>query len=143
MISAFDICPCNIVLNEIAIELGKNFDEGGNNARTGLLNNQLLEKLNSLEFYKVQGAKSLGREWVEENFFLLVNSIQISSQDKLNTVCEHIAQQISKHATHGKMLVTGGGAYNNYLIERIKFHSSADLIIPEKKIIEFKKVIIK
>ncbi len=141
---AFDICPVNIVLNQLAQTLGKNYDNEGNLARSGSLNTNLLEKLNNLDYYTVSGAKSLGREWVDEVFFPVLKSFEISVQDKLNTICEHIGFQISKNAngTKSKMLITGGGAYNTYLVERIKFHSNTEIIIPDKQIIEFKEALI-
>ena len=60
----------------------------------------------------------------------------------LNTLCEHIALQISLHTKKYETLVTGGGALNRYLVNRIKFHSSSKIIIPNKKIIEFKEALI-
>lgn len=142
-LTAFDICPVNLVLNQLVITLGKSYDSEGEFARSGSLNNNLLEKLNNLDFYKTSGAKSLGREWVEEVFFPVTNSFEISVQDKLNTVCEHIALQIAKHVNNAKtkMLITGGGAYNSYLIERIKFHTH-EVIIPDKQTIEYKEALI-
>lgn len=141
---AFDICPVNLVLNQLAQTLGKIYDNEGELARSGSLNNNLLEKLNTLDFYKTAGAKSLGREWVEDIFFPVVNSFEISAQDKLNTVCEHIALQIAKHANNStpKMLITGGGAYNNYLIERIKSHAQTEIVIPDNQTIEYKEALI-
>lgn len=141
---AFDICPVNLVLNTLAQTLGKSYDNEGELARYGSLNKNLLEKLNNLDFYKTTGTKSLGREWVEEVFFPVLNSFEISTQNKLNTVCEHIALQIAKHAkdSKAKTLITGGGAYNSYLLERIKFHVQAEVIVPDKQTIEFKEALI-
>lgn len=142
--AAFDICPVNLVLNTVAQKLGKTYDSEGDFARSGSLNNKLLDKLNNLDFYKTTGAKSLGREWVEQVFFPVLNSFEISAHDKLNTVCEHIALQIAKHAknTTAKMLVTGGGAYNSYLMERLKVHIQAEVIIPDNQTIEYKEALI-
>ena len=142
--SAFDICPVNLVLNTLAQTLGKNYDSEGDFARSGSLNNNLLEKLNNLDFYKTTGAKSLGREWVEQVFFPVLNSFEISAEDKLNTVCEHIALQIAKHAKDAtsKMLVTGGGAYNSYLMERLKIYTQTEVIIPNNQTIEYKEALI-
>ncbi|MGE0635775.1 MAG: anhydro-N-acetylmuramic acid kinase [Bacteroidia bacterium] len=141
---AFDICPVNLALNQLAQTLGKSFDSEGDFARSGLVNGKLLENLNNLDFYKTKGAKSLGREWVEDIFFTVINSFEISAQDKLNTVCEHVALQIAKHtnAPKAKMLITGGGTYNSYLLERIKFHAQTEVIIPDKQTIEYKEALI-
>lgn len=141
---AFDICPVNLVLNQLAQSVGKNYDNEGELAHSGSANNNLLEKLNQLDFYSTFGAKSLGREWVEEVFFPIINSFEIPIQNKLNTICEHIAVQIAKHANNPKekMLITGGGAFNNYLINRIKTHTQSEVIIPDKQTIEYKEALI-
>lgn len=141
---AFDICPVNLALNKLSQELGKKYDNKGEFARSGKLNSKLLEKLNRLDYYKAKGAKSLGREWVEEVFLPVINSFDVSVHDKLKTVCEHIAFQIAVYANRkkSKMLVTGGGAYNGYLIERIRFHSKSSVVIPDKQTIEFKEALI-
>lgn len=141
---AFDICPVNIVLNILANNLGKKFDNKGKLARSGNLNNEIFEKLNGLDFYNQKGSKSLGREWVEKVFLPKLNQFKISNEDKLSTICEHIAFQISKQIEKpkNKLLITGGGAYNNYLIERIKAHSSSEIIIPDAQTIEYKEALI-
>jgi len=66
---AFDICPVNIVLNYFAKYLGKDFDENGDFARAGKVNSDILEKLNSLEYYYQNPPKSLGIEWVNDYIF--------------------------------------------------------------------------
>jgi 1,6-anhydro-N-acetylmuramate kinase len=43
----------------------------------------------------------------------------------------------------GTLFITGGGAYNDFLIERIQFHlPSIKIIIPENTILEFKEAVI-
>jgi anhydro-N-acetylmuramic acid kinase len=43
----------------------------------------------------------------------------------------------------GKMLVTGGGAYNDFLIERMQFHlPKIEIFIPENNTLEFKEALI-
>ena len=66
-------------------------------------------------------------------------------EDKLATFTRHIAQQISLaiEIKNGKMLITGGGAYNDFLIKSIKdFLPKIVVVIPENKILEFKEAII-
>lgn len=142
---AFDICPVNIVLNNIAAACGKEYDKNGDIASCGKMNSDLLNKLNGLDFYKNPFPKSLGKEWVTENFNPLVDEFSISSEDKLHTICEHISFQISNIVNQkkkDKMLVTGGGAYNSFLISRLKEKCKVEIVIPEKKIIDFKEALI-
>lgn len=142
---AFDICPVNIVLNELANKFRKEFDKGGKMASKGKLCLELLKKLNALPFYKINPPKSLGREWVENTFLPILDSFDISIQDKLRTVVEHIAFQIAAvvnlpaRKAVQPLLITGGGCYNKFLVERISFHSKLEIILPDDKTIQFKE----
>jgi anhydro-N-acetylmuramic acid kinase len=142
---AFDICPVNIVLNGLAGKLGKEFDKGGEIASKGQVNQQLLGKLNKLRFYKMTHPKSLGREWVENIFFPIINTYNISVQDKLRTVVEHAAIQIalatnSEFKTlNSQLLITGGGAYNTFLLGRIAFYAKSRIFLPKDVTIQFKE----
>jgi anhydro-N-acetylmuramic acid kinase len=142
---AFDICPVNIVLNELAHRANEIFDEGGRMARQGKINEALLSELNALEYYQLKPPKSLGREWVEEIVFPIINKYNIHNLDLLKTFTEHIAVQISNTLieNHGdSLLLTGGGAYNTYLIERLKILSGKSIYIPEPTLIEYKEALI-
>ncbi len=142
---AFDICPVNIVLNDLANKLGKEFDKNGKIASQGKINNKLLSQLNDLSFYKTNPPKSLGREWICNYFFPVFDSFSISIQDKLRTVVEHIAIQISSTVNcqlptaNCQLLATGGGAYNSFLIKRISAHTKCKVILPQDKMIQFKE----
>jgi len=65
---AYDICPVNMTLNEVARITGKEYDSNGNLARSGDIQEGLLKQLNALEFYSSPGPKSLGREWYVKVF---------------------------------------------------------------------------
>ena len=145
---AYDICPVNVVLNHFAEKLGTPYDTNGNFAQGGNIQNELLEKLNTLEFYKQLPPKSLGIEWVNSEIFPLIDKFTISEKEVLRTFTEHIAYQISE-AVKGisaerqkTILITGGGAYNGFLIERIKFYTTNKIEIPDAKIIEYKEALI-
>jgi len=140
-ITAFDICPVNIVMNEISQKLGFDFDESGEIAKNGKLLPQLLEKLNNLEFYNKQAPKSLGREWVEE-FIKPLLLEEYKTKDILHTFCEHIAIQIGVFLKDKSALFTGGGVFNTYLMSRIKRYSTSEIIIPSKETINFKEALI-
>lgn len=142
---AHDICPVNLILNELAKEAGLEYDSDGQLASQGSIINGLLDELNHLSFYSLPGPKSLGREMIVDVFLPLLERYRAYTLiDRLSTCNEHIAQMIG-HATmkkSGKMFVTGGGAYNGDLVARIRKYTNAAVIIPERKIIEFKEALI-
>ncbi|SHG31619.1 anhydro-N-acetylmuramic acid kinase [Chryseobacterium vrystaatense] len=140
---AFDISPVNIVLNRLAQKFNKNFDENGQLARTGKIDNDLLDKLNSLDFYSQPHPKSLGIEWCCECVFPLFENIETA--DAMATFTEHVAHQISHIINTNSLknvLCTGGGTYNTFLIEKIKEKTESEIIIPEKEIIDYKEALI-
>lgn len=140
---AFDICPVNIVLNPLAEKFGLKFDKDGELGRQGKVNHDLLDQLNSLTFYSEKHPKSLGREWVEKYVVPILKKSAASDVDKLRTFYEHIAIHIAASVSgKGKMLVTGGGTFNKFLIERIKAHCSVEIVLPEPELIEFKEALI-
>ncbi|HSO86221.1 MAG TPA: anhydro-N-acetylmuramic acid kinase [Draconibacterium sp.] len=140
---AFDICPVNMILNYFAEKQGLEFDTDGEMGRKGKVDNQLLQKLNQLDFYHIKPPKSLGREWVETIFMPVMNTSEITEEDKMRTVYEHVAQQIGKTTSgKGEMLITGGGTFNTFLMERISHFTSTKIIIPAKEIINFKEALI-
>ncbi len=145
-ISAFDIAPCNQLLNFLAKELGKDFDENGNFASNGKVNFDILQQLNDLDFYKNKAAKSLSNQY--SNALIEILQKENSTENKLRTVVEHIAFQISevlnssKNNAQKKCLVTGGGAFNSFLIETLQSKTDWQIIIPDKKLIAFKEALI-
>lgn len=140
---AFDISPANIMLNAEAEKLHLPYDDNGQLARSGTVDDTLLNVLNHLPFYQQQHPKSLGNEWLKEHFSPLLSNVQLSTKNMLCTLCEHIAIQIGKALPFsGKTLFTGGGTHNGYLMERIAFHLKSDVIIPKKELIDYKEAII-
>lgn len=143
--SAYDISPVNYVLNHYTRSIGFDFDRDGNMARSGKINRSLLEQLNNLEFYSLEGPKSLGREWVEEVVIPLIDkNIPVENvSDKLATFCEHIAVETSHHIKGGKVLLTGGGAFNKYLVERMAAKAPhCEYIVPDAETVNFKEALI-
>ena len=141
---AYDICAVNTVLNPLAEQLGFSFDRDGENARAGKFIPELFDALQKLEFYNLNPPKSLGIEWVQEKIQpLLVDFAANPIQDLLHTYTKHIAHQIARHGTSGKkILVTGGGAWNVFLMECIVEKSDAKFQIPEVELVEFKEALI-
>ena len=142
---AFDICPANMAFNLFIKELGYEYDMDGNFGRTGIVQDELLQLLNDLDFYKQNGPKSLGREWFDEEFLPLVRSFQLSPADTLRTVYEHVSDQISLAVDQypkGRMLITGGGAHNVFLIELLSEKTKHKTVVPSAQLIDFKEAII-
>ena len=142
---AYDICPVNTVLNEYASRLGFAFDRDGAIARNAEVNQDLLKELNSLSFYQQKPPKSLGIEWVNSVIFPILEKSESTSEEIIATFTEHVAVQLSENIQHyssQKVLVTGGGAFNTYLIELLQQKTKAQIILPQKNLIEFKEALI-
>ena len=142
---AYDICPSNLAMQYLVKPLGLLFDRDGERGRKGHVHPQLLERLNQLPFYADSRPKSLGREWIDAHFLPVFNHFDLSPEDKLSTLYEHIGYQIGRTVTAGQgdtMLVTGGGAHNSFLVERIRHYSAAEVMIPDPLIVDFKEALI-
>ncbi|MDI6047774.1 anhydro-N-acetylmuramic acid kinase [Flavobacterium yafengii] len=142
---AFDISPVNTVLNFYANQLGLDYDDKGSISRTGICNKDLLNELNALDFYQKKHPKSLGFEFVKETILPIIETYSIPIEDKLHTFTEHVALQIAVALPNKNesLFITGGGAYNDFLIERIQYHlPQIKIIIPSAKILEFKEALI-
>ena len=92
---AYDICPANIILNFLANKLDHSYDKNGSLGRSGEIDYMLLNKLNALNYYKQKYPKSLGKEWLDSNILPILKKSDISLTNKIRTVYEHIAFQIS------------------------------------------------
>jgi len=140
---AYDVCPVNIVMNHFAELCGKPYDDRGLIAASGKLNADLLTKLNSLDYYIKPAPKSLGMEWVQHKIVPILKDSGLSSEDILHTFVEHVAIQLAaQFHESSSVLITGGGAYNEYLINRLKFHSKVNITIPSSVIVEYKEALI-
>ncbi|MBO6494203.1 MAG: anhydro-N-acetylmuramic acid kinase [Roseivirga sp.] len=142
---AFDICPFNMALNYLANEKGLPYDSEGKIAATGRINESLLSELSQLPYLSQRGPKSLGIEDYQKNWLPLLKNSSISLEDKMATFIEHSAMEIASTINENKgkkVLVTGGGAYHQFFISRLKAYSRADIVLPESKIIEFKEALI-
>ena len=140
---AYDICPVNIVLNKYANQLGFEYDDRGILAKSGKYIEDLGNQLNALAFYKESPPKSLGLEWVQQEIFPRIDTNAYDIKDILRTCTEHFAQQIrSNFSANAKVLVTGGGAYNDYLLLKIQDHDRVNLIKPSDVLTNYKEALI-
>jgi anhydro-N-acetylmuramic acid kinase len=158
---AFDVCPASRVLNMLAYKEGKAYDDKGQIAKSGSVNAALLSQLNDLNYYKQSYPKSLANDFGTEIIFPLVQASGISTANSLRTYVEHIVQQVAhainlvngewamgikqKVKGNSKMLVTGGGVFNNFLIERLRDTFkifNIEVIVPDDNLVQFKEAMI-
>lgn len=144
LVQAYDICPANLPMNKLARSKHLEYDKNGNLAREGELNYFLLDLLNSLDYYKEEGPKSLGTEWLEHYFYPLLK-FDKDIENNLATVVEHIAIQIGDICTKKELkrvMITGGGAKNTFLIERLKRYYTGEIISVDNELIDYKEALI-
>jgi anhydro-N-acetylmuramic acid kinase len=151
--AAFDVCPANRVLNLLAGLVNKEYDEGGEMAALGNVNEQLLSQLNAYEYYKLPYPKSLANNFGTEEIFPLLKSFGLPHNDLLRTYVEHIVQQIKfaiannfkLQTPNSELLITGGGAFNKFLIDRLKdqlFSTGIEIVIPDGPLVKYKEALI-
>jgi anhydro-N-acetylmuramic acid kinase len=161
----FDVCAANRVLNMLAADLGKEYDDEGKIAAGGSVNHGLLEKLNELDYYQQAHPKSLANDFGTDTVYPIIKNSGCGIPDALRTYTEHIATQIKNaistvekikpHTSASsvpnpiaigfKLLCTGGGAFNTFLIERLKDQLkelNIEVIIPEEKLVKYKEALI-
>jgi anhydro-N-acetylmuramic acid kinase len=150
--TAFDICPVNRVLNMLAADAGKKYDEDGKIAAGGEVKEDLLQLLNALEYYKKHSPKSLANSFGTDIVYPMVKSSGYSIADELRTMTEHIAQQTANavaannttQTAVAELLVTGGGAFNKFLLERIQFFlgDKVKVVVPDESLVKYKEALI-
>jgi anhydro-N-acetylmuramic acid kinase len=150
---AFDVCPANRVLNLVAATVNKEYDAGGQMAALGNVNIQLLDKLNASDYYKLPYPKSLANDFGTNDLFPLMQSFGLSHNDLLRTYVEHIVQQIKfsiadhhdAEMPNQKLLVTGGGAFNSFLMDRLSEELSPigiEVVVPSENLVKYKEALI-
>jgi anhydro-N-acetylmuramic acid kinase len=146
---AFDICAANRVLNMLAQDAGKEYDDGGNMAKSGQVVEKLLSELNELEYYRRPYPKSLANSFGIETVYPMVKKYDAPINDLLRTYTEHIAQQINNaiatnSSTEKKLLATGGGAFNIFLIERLQNvlkEKNITVTVPDENLVKYKEAL--
>jgi anhydro-N-acetylmuramic acid kinase len=145
-ITGFDICGCNLLLDRLAKEAGMAFDNNGHLAKTGNAIQSLLQKLISSRLDTFKAKLSLSKEMILQNEWQILENTTAPINDKLVTVCEYIAEMVNQAVSSGqdkqKMLVTGGGAFNTFLIDKLQEKLALKIILPDKNLIGFKEALI-
>ena len=149
---AFDACPCNQLLNHFAAKAGLLYDDEGRIAGTGSVNTALLDALDGINYYGQTAPKSLSNEFSATEILPVIDALNLDNADALATTVLHIAQQIAKAIvpfanpeTPTTMLVTGGGAFNIFLVKTLQdllAPTGITLAIPDKQLIQYKEALV-
>lgn len=152
---AYDICPANRVLNMLAAELGKEYDEDGALAASGKADMKLLDKLNALEYYSRPAPKSLANDFGTDQIYPMITQSTLNIEDSIRTYTEHIVTQIKRsvlgfygennQSPGQQLLVTGGGAFNKFLIQRLNDELATlniQVVVPDSGLVKFKEAMI-
>lgn len=140
---AFDIGICNMALNNLAEDINLKFDKDGLVAQTGNVDELLLEQLMNSANSNHINKQSLGYEWYVSHLQPIINHSNATIANKMRTFCEFIAIQIAQEIKkEGKILVTGGGAKNKFLQKCIQNKVTAQIVIPNQTLIDFKEALI-
>ena len=152
--TAFDVCPANAILNKLAMSAGMEYDNGGNLASSGVVNETLLQQLNEQSYYALQPPKSLDNSFGNNVIYPLIQSCSLSINDALRTYTEHIASQISnsigalireQNGGTEQLLITGGGAFNTFLVDRIQSvltKYNIEVVLPSADVVNYKEALI-
>ena len=152
-IRAYDVSPANRVLNLIVNRIGKEYDDKGEMASRGKVDHDLLKELDSLDYYSLPSPKSLANDFGTDIVFPMIRSAGLSVEDSLRTMVEHVVLQIKRGVEDREasgvkrksMLVTGGGAFNLFMIDRLREvlkDKDVEVVIPERNLIENKEALI-
>jgi anhydro-N-acetylmuramic acid kinase len=150
---AFDICAANRVLNMLANADGLAFDIGGAIAASGKVFTPLLTRLNTLPYYSLPHPKSLANSFGTDEVYPIVNGFDMPNADKLRTYVEHIAMQVgyavqkiaNGNKGNARLLATGGGALNVFLIQRIQQALQPfgiEVVVPDETLVNYKEALI-
>lgn len=149
---AYDVCPANRVLNMLVAKEGQTYDEGGKRASSGTVNEALLQQLNNLPYYQQPYPKSLANSFGTDEVYPLIEAAGLSVPDALRTYTEHIVQQIAAAISNSKfqipnskLFVTGGGAFNTFLIQRLSDVLQAhniEVVVPDENTVKYKEALV-
>jgi len=110
---AFDTGPGNMIMDALAPP----FDRDGEKARAGRVNDAVLAELLRDPYYSQPPPKATGREQYGADF-IARTGIDIATA--LELTVHTIASAIACHPATEEVIVSGGGAHNLYLMERLR-----------------------
>ena len=151
-IVAYDICPCNQVLNRLASHEGLAYDKDGEMATAGTVSQGLLSRLKGIPYFATSPPKSLDNTWVQTEFYQFIEEAGLATVDALATMTSFIAAQVKEAVIMNevgasepvKLMITGGGAYNSFLMKCITegLPENITVLSVDSAIIEAKEAIL-
>lgn len=138
---SFDSGPGNIMIDYFVKKyFDKPYDDGGKIASSGDIIIELLEYLKQDEFLKMAPPKSTGREQYSVEFMeMLAKKFDFNAYDKKDIICTftyYTAYSIAYHYLNylkdiDLVIVNGGGAHNNYILDTIRELTNLKIITGE------------
>lgn len=151
-VTAFDVCPCNRILNMLAEEQGLDFDKDGKLAAAGRIHEALLHQLNGLDYYHLNPPKSLDNNFGIDTVYPLLKASGLNNKDCMRTYVEHIIEQITISIKNNidasenvKLLITGGGTFNTFLVEELSKKlgdMNVSVNVPAEDVVQYKEALI-
>ena len=139
-IIAQDLCFANMLSNFICEKFfNKSYDHQGEIGSKGVSDDALVSRM--IEFH--QDNQSLAREDFEA--FLEVIPENVDPRDLLRSSYEYTSTFIASYINSQnikQVLVTGGGAYNDFFISLLKQKVKGEIILPSDNVIEYKEALI-
>ena len=145
---AFDVTGANQLLNPLAQLAGLPYDADGALAASGQIVPSLLTALNEAAYFAQAPPKSLSNQWVQQTLVRPLLQAEASSlPDRLRTAVAHTVQQLraaliryQADFERPQLLITGGGAHNTFLIERLRAAVPQWIIVvPDEQTVDFKE----
>ena len=141
---AFDIAPCNQVLNHLAQQLGHEFDRNGELSQGGQVIEDLLKELRALNYVALEPPKSLDNSYTKEVLQHLERYSLDALNDTLFTYIHFLATETARWIEFGnlqRIMVTGGGTHNATLFNSICQASQCEVVKPEHLVVEGKEAL--
>ncbi len=125
-VSGYDTGPGNALLDLwVRKHLNLPFDKEGKWAREGKISHRLLVSMKADAYFAKKPPKSLDKRYFDETWLedRLKSVDRLSAEDVQRTLLELTVQTICEAIIENKaekVVLCGGGAYNGFLVERIK-----------------------
>lgn len=147
---AYDVSPCNQILNALAREMNIPYDPNGQIAATGQIIPELETRLHQFPYYQKPFPKSLDNQYLTQSFLPKVLNQEGTIEDKMHTCCQVFGKQIAEnilqfqHFESNKILSTGGGTYHAFLLDCIqkRLGNTFQIVKPSHTIIDYKEALL-